>query len=38
MLGMPSFALSQAYAFASKNKPHWETAVKFAPDIDPPRA
>ncbi len=33
VLGVPSLALSQAYAFASKNKPYWETAVKFAPDI-----
>jgi len=33
VLGVPSLALSQAYAFASKNKPFWETAVKFAPDI-----
>ncbi|MDP2411741.1 MAG: 5'/3'-nucleotidase SurE [Pseudolabrys sp.] len=33
VLGVPSLALSQAYAFASKNAPFWETAVKFAPDI-----
>jgi 5'-nucleotidase len=33
VLGIASFALSQAYAGASKHKPHWDTAIKFAPDI-----
>ncbi|MGC1696272.1 MAG: 5'/3'-nucleotidase SurE [Pseudolabrys sp.] len=33
VLGIPSFALSQAYAAANKHKPFWKTAIKFAPDI-----
>ena len=33
VLGIPSLALSQAYAGASKHKPYWDTAIKFAPDI-----
>jgi len=33
VLGVPSFALSQAYAFTTKHYPHWETAMKFAPDL-----
>ena len=33
VLGIPSFALSQAYASANKHKPFWDTAIKFAPDI-----
>ena len=33
VLGIPSFALSQAYAAASRHNPHWDTAIKFAPDI-----
>jgi 5'-nucleotidase len=33
VLGIPSFALSQAYAGATKNDPHWDTALKFAPDL-----
>jgi 5'-nucleotidase len=33
VLGIPSFALSQAFAAASKHKPYWDTAIKFAPDI-----
>jgi 5'-nucleotidase len=33
VLGVPSFALSQAYASANKHKPFWDTAIKFAPDI-----
>jgi 5'-nucleotidase len=33
VLGIPSFALSQAYASANKHKPYWETAIKFAPDL-----
>src|SRR5664279_451104 len=33
VLGIPSFSLSQAYAFSTKHTPHWETAIKFAPDL-----
>jgi 5'-nucleotidase len=33
ILGFPSIALSQAYMSRSPQPPHWETAVKFAPDI-----
>ena len=33
VLGIPSFALSQAYASANRHKPYWDTAIKFAPDI-----
>jgi 5'-nucleotidase len=33
VLGIPSFALSQAYSFAKRGDPPWETAVRYAPDI-----
>jgi len=33
VLGIPSFALSQAYAFTTKHHPYWDTAVKYAPDL-----
>lgn len=33
VLGIPSFALSQAYNHLTKHKPYWDTATKFAPDI-----
>jgi 5'-nucleotidase len=33
VLGIPSFALSQAYAFSTKRSPCWDTAIKFAPDL-----
>jgi 5'-nucleotidase len=33
VLGIPSFALSQGYSFATKGNPPWQTAIKFAPDI-----
>lgn len=33
VLGIPSFALSQAYRSANRTKPHWETALQFAPDL-----
>jgi len=33
VLGIPSLALSQAYAPSTKHMPHWETAIKFAPDL-----
>ncbi len=32
ILGIPSFALSQAYR-SRGGQPHWDTAVQFAPDI-----
>jgi 5'-nucleotidase len=33
ILGIPSFALSQAYRSRNGVPPHWDTAVRFAPDI-----
>jgi 5'-nucleotidase len=33
VLGVPSFALSQAYGPDSRHDPYWATAIKFAPDI-----
>jgi 5'-nucleotidase len=33
VLGVPSFALSQAYSSGSRHKPRWETAIKYSPDI-----
>src|SRR5438552_15022471 len=33
ILGIPSFALSQAYKSRSGRQPYWETAVRFGPDI-----
>ena len=33
MLGVPSFALSQAYASRSGRPPYWETSLRHAPDI-----
>jgi len=33
ILGIPSLALSQAYGATSRQKPHWETALRFGPDI-----
>jgi 5'-nucleotidase len=33
VLGVPSFALSQAYSFHSKSNPPYETAIHHAPDI-----
>ncbi len=33
VLGIKSFALSQAYAFTTKHKPRWETSIKHAPDL-----
>ena len=32
-LGIPSFALSQAYSFSTRHEPKWETALHFAPDL-----
>src|SRR5262249_48995532 len=33
ILGIPSLALSQSYRSRSGQPPHWETAIRFAPDI-----
>src|SRR5216684_3096303 len=33
ILGIPSFALSQAYRSRSGQPPHWATAVRYAPQI-----
>jgi len=33
ILGIPSFALSQAYRSRNGRQPHWPTAVRFAPGI-----
>ena len=33
VLGIPSLALSQAYKSRSGQPPHWETSLRFAPDI-----
>ena len=33
VLGIPSFALSQAFAASTKRMPHWATAVAHAPDL-----
>ena len=33
VLGIPSFALSQAYAVSTKRLPHWQTAIQHAPDL-----
>jgi 5'/3'-nucleotidase len=33
VLGIPSFALSQAYAFTTRHAPYWETAITRAPDL-----
>lgn len=33
VLGIPSFALSQAYGPETRQKPHWETARRYAPGI-----
>jgi len=33
VLGIPSFALSQAYSFSTKRLPLWQTAIAHAPDV-----
>jgi len=33
ILGIPSLALSQSYGSANRQRPHWVTAARFAPDI-----
>ena len=38
ILGIPSFALSQAYMSRSAQPPHWDTAVKHGARHHPPRA
>jgi 5'-nucleotidase len=33
VIGVPSFALSQAYASRSGRPPYWETGLRYGPDI-----
>lgn len=33
ILGIPSIALSQAYGADSRQRPHWETGLRHAPDL-----
>src|SRR5215831_1935391 len=33
VLGIPSFSLSQAYSFANRRDPRWDTAIAYAPDL-----
>ncbi len=33
VLGIPSLALSQAYSAASRQKPHWDTAMRYGPEL-----
>lgn len=33
LLGIPSLALSQSFTYGSQHRPHWETALRFGPDI-----
>jgi 5'-nucleotidase len=33
ILGIPSFAFSQAYSAATRQQPHWDTAIKYGPDL-----
>jgi 5'-nucleotidase len=33
ILGIPSIALSQEFGPASRQQPHWETAVKYGPEV-----
>jgi 5'-nucleotidase len=33
ILGLPSFALSQEFSIESRNKPYWDTALQFGPQI-----
>ena len=33
IMGVPSFALSQAYGVETKSNPHWDTALYHAPDL-----
>src|SRR3954463_10502020 len=33
ILGLPSFALSQEFSVETRNRPLWDTALRFGPDI-----
>jgi 5'-nucleotidase len=33
ILGIPSIALSQAYGLTTRQNPHWETAMRYGPDL-----
>ena len=33
ILGIPAFALSQAYSAANRQNPHWDTAIAHGPDL-----
>jgi 5'-nucleotidase len=33
ILGLPSFALSQEFTLETRNKPTWDTALQFGPDV-----
>lgn len=33
ILGIPSLALSQSYGAGSRQRPHWDTALRFGPDL-----
>lgn len=33
ILGLPSFALSQEFSFETRQKPNWDTALQFGPQI-----
>lgn len=33
ILGIPSIALSQAYGVSTRENPHWDTALKYGPDL-----
>jgi 5'-nucleotidase len=33
VLGIPSFAFSQAFRADTRHTPHWETAIRFGPDL-----
>jgi len=33
ILGIPSFALSLSFSAATRQKPYWETPIKFGPDL-----
>ena len=32
-LGVPSFALSQGYGLETRQKPHWDTALRHGPEV-----
>src|SRR5437764_13761758 len=33
ILGVPSFALSQAYGLETRQNPYWDTAIRHGPDV-----